>query len=333
MAQTDAVGEGAAAVTTALQDHPRTAILSQSDRTWQIEAALETTSVPYEVDPADPWEHDVLVIETPDREMMRHVVRGRNEGTTVVFRMRGDPYWGISHWYDHPVPPVRWGKQWLALKQLEWVDACFALAPHQKETYRRRTGNPTRQVKLSRHVDHWPTADHTDEKLQLLTLTNCMYPAKIKPLIEYAETVNDVLNDTGGYWTIGGDGRYADRLAEAVEPYEHIWYPGYVDAHEHLDRANCLLHLSYMDSFAGAVLEGMASGLPVISTSHPAFTELPTDPIDGSANQLRSLLRGYVDPQRRAARGERNLAVADERYSHERVGERWVDLLHWADDL
>jgi len=36
-------------------DGPRTALLSQSNRTWQTEAALEQTRVSYEIDPADPW--------------------------------------------------------------------------------------------------------------------------------------------------------------------------------------------------------------------------------------------------------------------------------------
>lgn len=310
---------------------PRTAFLSQSDRTWQTEAALDTTPVEYTVDPADPWDYDILVLETPDREMFRHVVEGRFEDTTVLFRMRGDPYWGIGHWYDGSIPPVRWGKKALALKQLEWVDGCIAIADHQAAKYQQKTGNPTKIATLSRDTAAYPDTTHTDTEIRALTLTNCMYPNKIGPIIEHAAAVNDVLDDVGGQWVIGGKGRYADRLADAVEGLEHVTFPGYVDAKVRLADANLMLHLSDFDSFAGAVLEGCASALPVITTSHPAFTDsgLPVDPIDGSPERLKSLLYRYADPDERGKRGYANEEVVREEYSHERLGRRWMDVLQY----
>lgn len=311
---------------------PTTALLSQSDRTWQTEVALDTTDVPYETDPADPWDFDVLVIETPDKRMFKHVVRGRTQDTSVLFRMRGDPYWGINHWYDGPLP-VRKLKQWAALKQLEWVDGCISLAPHQATKYRKRTHNPTRNVPLSRDVDEWPDTIHTDERLKIVSLTNCMYPQKIKPLIKYADTVNSILEEEGGYWIIGGKGRYADRLQDAVEPLLHVSFPGYLDARDELEAANVMLHLSYFDSFAGAILEGLASQLPVITTSHPAFEMLPTDKIDGSSNQLKTLLKRYTDPQTRQRKGDRNERIVENHYNHNAVGQRWQEVLAWATTL
>lgn len=309
---------------------PTVAILSQSERTWQINAALATTDIDYAIDPTDPYQYDIIVIETPDRRMFKEVLKRPLHDTTVLFRMRGDPYWGIHHWYDGPLP-VRKAKQYLALKQLDWVDGCLAIAPHQARKYMHHTGNPTRQVTLSRDVDNWPTASHASEKLRILSLTNCMYPQKTRPIIEYAPAVESVLQDSGGYWHIGGKGRYADELAEGLADYDHIQFEGYVDAKERLADANLMLHLSYFDSFAGAILEGMASTLPVITTDHPAFTEndLPVETIDGSANQLKTLLRRYTDPGRRQPIGDRNESHIAERYSHERLGERWRHVLCW----
>lgn len=314
--------------------YPRTAVLSQSNRTWQIEAALAQTPIEYEIDPDDPWEFDVLVIETPDRDMLQHVTTGKFKDTTTVFRMRGDPYWGIHHWHDHPFPPVRKAKTYLALKQLEWVDCCFPIAKHQAETYRTKTGNPTRIVQLSREVDNWPTITHTDHELRILSLTNCDYPTKIKPLIEYAPAINTVLGDIGGQMVIGGDGRYADRLQNAVEGLEHVSYPGYVDARARLKSANLMLHLSEFDAFAGAILEGFASHIPVVTTDHPAFTnpEYPTDTID-SETELRQTLRAYATPEKRTASADAGMQCVKTRYSHDQLGKDWADALQWVSDL
>jgi hypothetical protein len=274
----------------------------------------------------------VLVIETPDKKMLRHVAAGVFEDTTVLFRMRGDPYSVIHHWNDSPIPPVRWAKKRLALKQLEWVDGCVAIAEHQAAKYRRKSGRPTKIVQLSRDVAAWPDSEHTDDELRALSLTNCMYPQKIKPLIRHADAINQVLSDVGGQWVIGGRGRYADQLADAVEEYEHIQFAGYVDAKARLDESNIMLHLSQFDSFAGAILEGCASRLPVITTDHPAFTDagLPVDVIPGGPETIKPLLRQYADPQQRQWTGVENEDVVAGRYNHERLGQRWADVLSWA---
>lgn len=310
---------------------PTTALLSQSDRTYQIEVALDHSDIQYETDPADPWAFDVLVIETPDRKMLRHAVEGKFEDTTVLFRMRGDPYWGIHQWYDHPFPPVRWGKKWVALKQLEWVDGCVAIAEHQANKYRRKSGKPTEIVQLSRDVSEWPDTNHTDRELRALSLTNCWYPDKIDPIIKHAGVVNDVLSDVGGQWIIGGKGRYEDRLAEGIAPYEHVHFPGYVDAKERLDEANIMLHFSQLDSFAGAILEGCASQLPVIASDHPAFVnaDLPVDVVAGGKERLKPLLYHYADPRARAEKGTENERVVAEKFNHEQMGQDWQDVLQW----
>lgn len=312
---------------------PTVAILSQSDRTKEITNPLDTTDITYAVDPPNPWEYDALTIETPDRQMTKYALRGKLADTTVIFRMRGDPYWGIHHWYDHPLWPVRKAKQYVALKQLGWVDSCAALAPHQADTYREHTDVPTRLVPLSRDVSDWPTTTHTRETIEALTFTNCSYPTKMAPLYEYADTVNGVLADVGGHWHIGGKGRYSDELADAMADYQHITFHGYVDAREYLQRCNLMLHLSDFDAFAGAILEGFASHLPVVTTEHPAFEnpETPNDAID-SATELRQTLQRYTDPRNRQSRGDAGAASVAAHYSHEQVGQEWRQFIEWAID-
>lgn len=298
---------------------PSIGIMSQSDRTDKITNPLATTKLNYTVDPSDPYEHDILIAETPDRDMFRRVLsKPLHRDTTLLFRMRGDPYWGIHHWMDNRV------KQKIALQMLRYVDGCVAIAPHQAEKYAQKTGNATHIVPLSIDADEWPDTNHTDEELRIVSLTNCWYPAKFKALIEGAPAVERALDRHGGQWIIGGKGRHAERLQEEMAKYEHIDFRGYVNATETLDWANLMLHLSYFDSFANAILEGMAASLPVITTDHVAFTDqnLPVHATDGLTN-LDSVLADYTDADHRQTIGDRNQAHVREFYNHERVGSAW----------
>lgn len=298
---------------------PSVAIMSQSERTDRITKPLATTGMNYDVDPADPYQRDILIVETPDRDMLKQVLsKPVHRDTTLLFRMRGDPYWGIHHWMDSKI------KQKMALRMLRYVDGCVAIAPHQAQKYVEKAGNPTHIVPLSKDADEWPDINHTDSELRILSLTNCMYPQKMRPLVEAAPAVERALERHGGRWVIGGKGIYADRLEQQLEEYEHITFGGYVDAKKEMEQANLMLHLSYFDSFANAILEGMASNVPVITTDYVAFSDqnLPVHTTD-NLEEIDSILDGYTDPEKRQSVGDRNQAHVREYYNHERVGEAW----------
>jgi len=297
---------------------PSVAILSQSDRTDRITNPLTYSKIPFDVDSANPYEHDILIVETPDREMFKEVLKRPLHDTQVLFRMRGDPYWGIDEWIGNGI------KRQLALRMLKYVDGCVALAPHQAEKYVTKTGNPTHIVPLSIDTREWPSTNHTDEELRILSLTNCMYPRKVDPIIDAAPVVEDVLADVGGYWRIGGKGRHEDKLRKALKGYTHVEFGGYVDAKEELRDANLMLHLSQFDSFANAIMEGSASTLPVITTDYVAFTDhnLPVETISDH-DDLRRKLLDYRHPVARQGRGHDNEAHIAEYYNHQRVGRAW----------
>jgi glycosyltransferase involved in cell wall biosynthesis len=86
---------------------------------------------------------------------------------------------------------------------------------------------------------------------------------------------------------------------------------------------------SRYEGFPNALLEAMACGLPVISTRSVGAQEIVTDghdglltPIDDEAALADAMRRLIEDPQLRAHLG-RNGAEVSERYSLERIVERW----------
>lgn len=300
------------------------AINSPGDRTHVITNALDAVGVEYRVNPDALGNQDLVVNDTPDRELLKDVIRHAPPWTDrpLLFRMRGDPYWGIEQWMDSKL------KQRVAIEMLQYVDGCVAIAPHQAEKYRRKTGVDTRLAQLSKDADAWPDVEHGGDDLRLVTLTNCMYPNKLRPIIDWMPFIDDFLAEHGGRWVIGGKGKYSDMLERATEDRAHVEFPGYVDATKTLAESNVMLHLSNFDSFANAILEGAASRLPVIANRHPAFTrnDLPVSIVDHHY-ELSSRLLALRDPATRQTVGEANEQHVRDRFNHTRIGVQWIEAL------
>jgi glycosyltransferase involved in cell wall biosynthesis len=290
------------------------AIISPGDRTDRVTDPLDALDATYHVNPEDAPAHDVVICDTPDRQMLKAVAQCRLDGTPVLFRMRGDPFWGIDEWLDSRV------KRAVLFRMLRSVDGCLAIAPHQAQKYARKTGVQTDLVTLPKAVTEWPDSVHRSTDLNILTLTNCVYPDKIEPLAEIAPLVDDVLEDS--VWRIGSWSKGHDEwLREQLAPFDNVEFELRLDAEQELQQANLMLHHSRLDVLPNAVLEGLASRLPVITNDHVAFTQSAA-PIDVTRTdaQLQATLEQYRDPAKRREAGERGHRYVRERHAPRRVG-------------
>lgn len=293
------------------------AIISPGDRTDRLTDPLAAVDGTWTVNPDDPTAHDVVICDTPDRDMLRAVARCRVDGTPVLFRQRGDPFWGIDEWLDSRL------KKAVLSRMLRSVDGCLAIAPHQASKFARKTGVPTDLVTLPKAADEWPDSVHTDTELRLLTLTNCVYPDKIEPLAEIAPVVNDVLADSGGTWRIGSWSEgYDGWLRQQLAPYEHIEFELRLDAHAELEWANAMVHHSRLDVLPNAILEGMASRLPVLTNDHVAFRQSAAPlTITRTDQGLRQTLTRFREPAHRRAAGQRGHEYVASEHAPADVGE------------
>jgi hypothetical protein len=292
---------------------PHIAIVSPGDRTDRLTGPLAALGAEYAVNPDDVTAFDVVVCDTPDREMLKAVARCRLTGTPVLFRQRGDPFWGIDEWIDSRV------KQAVLFRMLRAVDGCLAIAPHQATKYSRKTGVSADIVTLPKAAGEWPDTDHTDRELRLLSLTNATYPDKYRPLLELAPIVNDLLDD--GVWRIGSwCDKHGAEIREALAPYENIEYGIKLDAHEELARANVLVHHSRLDVLPNAILEGMAARLPVVTNTHVAFTQSAAPTVTAPQDRAADVLAGLRDPADRQAIGDRGHEYVAREHAPERVG-------------
>jgi glycosyltransferase involved in cell wall biosynthesis len=155
-------------------------------------------------------------------------------------------------------------------------------------------------VPLSIQPDNWPTHYHIGDKLRMVSLTNADYMAKVVPIVDQINTVNEWCDRNNGHWYICGDGEHADLIERATDGREHVFYTGYVDAQDWLNRADVMLHFSTMDIQApNAVLEGMASQIPVVTSENNIFQNLPSPAVTG--RDIASELDRLQDPMHRKA--------------------------------
>jgi hypothetical protein len=300
---------------------PDIGIVSAGDRTSELTEPLSAVDASYTVNPDNPAQFDVVVCDTPDREMLKAVVACRLNRTPVIFRQRGDPFAGIDEWLDSRV------KKAVLFQMLRSVDGCLAIAPHQASKYARKTGVPTDLGTLPKDVTAWPDANHSGRELRLVTLTNATYPAKYRPLLEIAPVVDDVLES--GTWRIGSwCDKHGGEIRGALAEYENIEYGIGLDAPTETARANVMLHFSGFEALGNAILEGMASRLPVITNDHVAFTQLPAPTITAPDTEtLRTLLESLRDADQRQALGDRGHGYVEREHNPIEVGHEMLRAL------
>ena len=133
--------------------------------------------------------------------------------------------------------------------------------------------------------------------------------------------------------TIVGEGPQRQallRLAAELGIAERVHFTGEVpEPGEMLATSDFFVMASRYEGFPNALLEAMACGLPVISTTSVGAQEIVTDghdglltPIEDETALAQAMRRLIEDPQLRARLG-RNGAAVSERYSLDGIMQRW----------
>ena len=151
------------------------------------------------------------------------------------------------------------------------------------------------------------------------------------------------LKDLEWEWHIVGDGPHLDALRAMLEKYgleDRVHFMGWEAANDvklEYARANLFLHPSRHEGMPNAVLEAMASGLPVIATRIAGNEELVLDTITGLLvpNEdpaalgiaLRQLL---VETDRRHEMGMAARRRVEQSFGWKRVAEEYKSILEKA---
>lgn len=142
--------------------------------------------------------------------------------------------------------------------------------------------------------------------------------------------------------TIAGDGPLKEQLemtADALGICEQVTFRGLVeDLAGEWARADLFLFTSLYEGFPNALAEAMANGVAAVAFDCPTGpSELITDGVDGYLVPVGDVdsasarcIELLADPHKRRRFGERARQVA-ERFSAERVGKLWLDLIERRD--
>lgn len=137
-------------------------------------------------------------------------------------------------------------------------------------------------------VDHakFCPQEKTEDRIELLSVTNLTFKAKFKALVEVLPCIDSVLtNYPHLHYTIVGDGLFSHILEEEVMKMKNADRVSYVGYQEKIEdffgKADIFLHFSRLDGFPGAVVEAMACGLPVVANKYEAMIEQIEDGVTG----------------------------------------------------
>lgn len=300
------------------------AILYPGNRVDKLLVPLKATDMEIAVEPTRPYCYDIVLVDNADRKLIVPVVRGKFSRAKVVYRMRGDLYRELELWDMHEV------KKWLAINvvvaNVDGVVAANSLLA--EKAYEVSGVSCVGTAGIAKDPDYWPLVSHTGTWLNAITLTNANYPRKVEPLLRYAPTVERLFSASGGHWSIyASKGRCSDRLRDELADYEHVTFEGYTkEPKAALRRSNIMFHFSSLDAMPNAILEGMASGMPVVTTDFEAFTAYQ-GPIHRIRNRsdLACVTRAARSPTWRADWGLRGREHVRRAHAPEVIGQQYVE--------
>lgn len=240
----------------------RIALHFQSDRHATIQDPLEAVGIETARNPSEYSAFDAVICGSPGL-LSSHL---RFDGP-VVYRLRGNLWEERS---GHLEKPRSWVKDKLFSRLCDGV-----LTPDERldQLLRGRTSvGRTHVVGLPIDRHDWPAVEHTDDEIRAVTLTNFDYEKKVQPLYRYTATADGWLSQHPGRWVVCGDGEYSEEFADHAAGLDNIDYRGYQPAADVLATSNVMIHPSNMDiQTPNAILEGIASNLPVITSDTRPF--------------------------------------------------------------
>jgi len=296
------------------------AIIHPGQRVNKMVVPLRASDLQLSIDPPDPYAHDIVIADNADTDLGKEVLKYKSHDAQLIYRMRGDIFHELDLWDMNPL------KKWVARNiVLPAVDGALCITDRLAQKYQTQTNvSPVGVAGLAKIPSQWPTVNHTNTELQIVTLTNCNYWQKVKPTLDWVGVVDNLLADTGGEWKICGNGKYTHRVMKVLSDYENVTYGGYVDPHKTLANANLMIHATGLDAFPNSVLEGMASNLPVVTNDWVEF-EAYDGPITvaKSETQLKEILRSYQAPEKRLADGRANREHIKTNHTPEVIGNQY----------
>ncbi|WP_435076775.1 glycosyltransferase family 4 protein [Halococcus sp. AFM35] len=208
------------------------------------------------------------------------------------------------------------------------ADEIVVLSEYWKDTLSKHT-DPGKLTVIPNAVD---AADYSPafdgDRPHVVTVSNQL---PRKGVVEFAAAVEDLMERNLDFRvSIAGKGPLSNHSERLAATYDNVEYLGYVSEekkHELLGAGSIFVLPSHAEGLPIAMLEAMAAGNAIVSTTVGAIPEVIDDergllvePRDGDA-LADALAELVADPERVAAMGEANRQAATDEYAWETVAE------------
>ena len=177
-----------------------------------------------------------------------------------------------------------------------------------------------------------PVKHEHKDKLNLITVANFYFPSKAKGLLNIVDILSRIQSHRFEY-TVVGAGTYLEAIQQqAVRSKVRTCFMGFLpDPRTELAISDIFLYYSHLDVFPVAILEAMASGLPVVTNNVGAVSEMIDNGKDGyvaeNDEDYLSYLRLLLGSHRlRQEIGRRARAKVEEKFSWHEVAKQFVQL-------
>ncbi len=201
----------------------------------------------------------------------------------------------------------------------------IVLSPYWKDVVSERA-DPDRIEVLPNAVepaDYDPTVGH--DRPHVVFVSNLI---DRKGVTELVEAIDDLQREYDFRVSIAGKGPLAEQVESLADRHAAVTYHGYVSEVKKrslLNEGSIYLLPTYAEGLPIAMLEGMAGGNAIVSTTVGSIPEVIGDENGvlvppGDVDQLRDALAGLLEsPDRVAAMGERNRAEIRDRYAWDAI--------------
>ena len=185
---------------------------------------------------------------------------------------------------------------------------------------------------ISKDFNHIKYKDNNE--INIVTLTKFAFLDKslgvlniIEPLKKAAKETDKKIN-----YTIIGGGKFLDHIKTKIKPSFNIKFIGYHDNPKKiLEKSDLFLYYSNRDTFAIAVIEAMASGLPVITNNYGPTHEIIKTKEDGyiAENQeeyTNHLINLINSVKLRKKIGQKAIQKVKETFDINKTTERYIEI-------
>jgi len=264
-------------------------------------------------------EVDCVVTDTPGLGILKGWILKKICRTNLIFRIRGN-YWQEVR-SEGKLCRIRYFTNDNILLRL--CDKIITVNHYLKKEVLKRINCDIDVVGVPVDDEVFKIKKRSNNSFNIITVTNFRYIEKIRPLIEYADVIDNFLMSVDGNWLIAGKGKYVNFFINKTKKYKTLKYCGYVKIPEFLCFGQVMVHLSEFEGLSNAILEAMAAGIPIIVNNFEPLVEIEGTIVVNCKEELAEWLHKlYENPKIRLKIGIKNRNYIRKYYNKHVIGNK-----------